>query len=396
MIELKKIKPIHPFAARMAPEIAFNALDGLPKDCTILDPMAGSGTVLRTISELGYNGIGIDIDPLAVLMSSAWTTQIHEKGFQNKVNQVLNKAKQLKLKEALLPWIDKDKNTKDFISFWFSSKQALELRKLSYVINSDNGKYTALLKIALSRLIITKNKGASLAADVSHSRPHKVRQTNDFQVFEEYEKTCKKLSNLMLESPPAGNIFVKLGDARKLKINSDSVDAIITSPPYLNAIDYMRGHKLALVWLGYKINELGQIRSTSVGAEKAPEGNANLEMAKKITSRIQNLEKLPKRKISMIYRYALDMHQVFKESARVLKKSARATFVIGNTSQNGIYIANTTIAEESAKQFGLKLINIVEREIPENKRYLPPPTSNEKSSLKNRMKTEAIMTFCKI
>lgn len=396
MIEIKKIIPIHPFAARMATEIAFNALDGLSKDCTILDPMAGSGTVLRTISALGYNGIGIDIDPLAVLMSTAWTTQINEKGFLGKVNQILNRAKQLKSKEAHLPWIDKNKNTKDFISFWFAPKQSLELRKLSYVINSDNGKYAALLKIALSRLIITKSRGASLAADVSHSRPHKVRQVNDFRVFEEYEKACKRLSTLMLEYPPTGNIFVKLGDARKMKIKSESVDAIITSPPYLNAIDYMRGHKLALVWLGYKIDELCQIRSISVGAEKAPDRNANLKMAKNITSRIRGMEKLPIRKINMIHRYALDMHQVIKESSRVLKKNARATFVIGNTIQNGIYIENTTITEESAKQFGLKLVNTVEREIPENRRYLPPPTSNEKSSLKNRMKTEVIMTFCKI
>ena len=67
----KKVKPIHLFAARMAPEIAFNALEGLPEDSLVLDPMAGSGTVLRTISEFGFRGVGIDIDPLSVLMAKA-------------------------------------------------------------------------------------------------------------------------------------------------------------------------------------------------------------------------------------------------------------------------------------------------------------------------------------
>ncbi len=74
MNNIEKIKPIHPFAARMAPEIAFEALKGLKKKSTVLDPMVGSGTVLRTVSEHGYKGIGFDIDPLAVLMSKAWTT----------------------------------------------------------------------------------------------------------------------------------------------------------------------------------------------------------------------------------------------------------------------------------------------------------------------------------
>ena len=90
-----KIKPIHPFAARMAPEIAFDALSGLPKGSVILDPMAGSGTVLRTISELGYKGIGFDIDPLAVLMSKAWTTKMNEKNFVRKTEKILNKVKKI-------------------------------------------------------------------------------------------------------------------------------------------------------------------------------------------------------------------------------------------------------------------------------------------------------------
>ena len=40
----KKIKPIHPFPARMAPELAIDALHLLPKGSLVLDPMAGSGT----------------------------------------------------------------------------------------------------------------------------------------------------------------------------------------------------------------------------------------------------------------------------------------------------------------------------------------------------------------
>lgn len=391
----EKLKPIHPFAARMAPEIAFEALQGLEDKAIILDPMVGSGTVLRTISSLGYNGLGIDIDPLAVMMSKAWTTRIHDKNFLKKANDVIKRAKGINVNSIHLPWIDTDKKTKDFIAFWFADEQIHDLRKLSFVINDISGKYSGLLKIAMSKLIITKSKGASLAADISHSRPHKVFKTNEFDVLKEYEKVCLKLAKLMESNPPLGKITVNLGDARKLKIKDQSVDSIITSPPYLNAIDYMRGHKLALVWLGYKIDELSAIRGKSIGAEKSPNTSSNINLAKRMVRGIKGLEKLPQRKTKMIFRYALDMTDLMRESARVLKRNCKATFVIGNSIIQGVYIENTLIAEEAAKKSGLKLIARKEREIPQNRRYLPPPSKTEASSFNLRMRTETVMTFIK-
>ena len=174
MNNVEKIKPIHPFAARMAPEIAFEALKGLKKNSTVLDPMVGSGTVLRTVSEHGFKGIGFDIDPLAVLMSKAWTTPFNSEKIKSKAEELIDEVNSINLNSIYLPWIDDDPSTKTFINFWFGKKQANSLRKLSFAINNHKGPYNDLLKVAFSRLIITKTKGASLAADVSHSRPHKV------------------------------------------------------------------------------------------------------------------------------------------------------------------------------------------------------------------------------
>ena len=102
----------------MAPEIAFDALNGVKKGATILDPMTGSGTVLRTISEQGYSGLGMDIDPLSVLMSKAWTYPFNSKIFNHKYENILSHAKNLYLSEIKLPWIDEDCKTKEFINFW--------------------------------------------------------------------------------------------------------------------------------------------------------------------------------------------------------------------------------------------------------------------------------------
>ena len=59
------ISPIHPFPARMAPELVRRSLAVVPKGGLVLDPMCGSGTVARIAVERGIQCVGIDIDPLA-------------------------------------------------------------------------------------------------------------------------------------------------------------------------------------------------------------------------------------------------------------------------------------------------------------------------------------------
>jgi tRNA G10 N-methylase Trm11 len=75
--------PIHPFPARIAPNVALIQCAKLPPGATVLDPMAGSGTVLRAAADAALNGIGFDLDPLAVLMArSAAPPPSHGTGHQ--------------------------------------------------------------------------------------------------------------------------------------------------------------------------------------------------------------------------------------------------------------------------------------------------------------------------
>jgi tRNA G10 N-methylase Trm11 len=394
--KIRMLKPIHPFAARMAPEIAFNALRGLRKDAVVLDPMVGSGTVLRTVSEYGFSGLGFDIDPLSVLMSKAWTTPFNSEKIRAKSEEILEEVNELKLNSIHLPWIDDDQSTRSFITFWFGRKQINALRKLSFVLGNHKGTYNELMKVAFSRLIITKAKGASLAADISHSRPHKVYDKNDYDVLHSFSNSCRALARIFREQQPKGKIDIHHGDARDLKLVSDeSVSLIITSPPYLNALDYMRGHKMSLVWLGYKIDELGNVRSNSVGVEKAPDSRSDFELALKLTSGLKNLDKLQTRKQNMIKRYALDMYEVAVESVRVLEKTGKATFVVGNSCINGVFVENSRIVRNSCEMAGLTLVRKRDREIPQSKRYLPPPSHTKGSTLNNRMRTESVMRFTK-
>ena len=160
-----------------------------------------------------------------------------------------------------MPWIDDDPAARAYTRYWFAAAQRRDLRGLASVLAPRRGPLWDVLRLALSRIIIAKERGASLSRDASHSRPHKVQDRNTYDVFEGYVKAvCELVRRLELRSVD-GVSQVRQGDARKLtRVSDESVDAVITSPPYLNALDYMRGHRLSLIWLGYRMEELRALR----------------------------------------------------------------------------------------------------------------------------------------
>lgn len=387
---------IHPFPARMAPEIALQAIKCLPQGSLVLDPMAGSGTVLRTAIDSGHPARGFDVDPLAVLMSKVWLTPIDTKIFKEAARETITKASKLDSNAISMPWIDEDTESSQFINFWYDKPQIKDLRRISWLLNSQNDAIGNALKVSLSRLIIQKKKGASLAGDVSHSRPHRIRSTNDFNVFEEFIKSSDRLARLLGHEKSIPGAIVEQGDARNMQlIKNNSIDAIVTSPPYLNAIDYIRGHRMSLIWFGYRVSELRKIRSESVGASRAPDPQMELKIAHKLVELCYGIDELPSSKRAMILRYAYDVDAFLREAGRVLRPGGTAVYVIGNSCMNDVFIDNTSIVIRAAHQYGLRFVDRYERELLSTRRYMPPPDKSNSSPINQRMGTECIVTFRK-
>ncbi|MGW3311743.1 hypothetical protein ACWDG9_34755 [Streptomyces sp. NPDC001073] len=374
----------------MAPELALQALERQPANSIVLDPMCGSGTVLRTALLAGHQAIGVDMDPLAVLMARVWTNHGAAVGLTRVAEEVAAEAANMQLDDAYLPWIDEDAETRKFIKFWFADPQRNDLRKIAYLVSRREDHLKDSLQLALSRIVITKKRGASLAHDVSHSRPHRVGSTNDFDVLDGFRKAAAQIERRLSVPLPAA-AAVRLGDARSVTfVPSNSVDLVVTSPPYLNAIDYLRGHRMALVWLGHKIGDLREIRSSSVGAERGLKGDGGLGGLVADTK----IDSLPQRTLGILYRYAQDMRAVASELHRVLKPGSSAILVVGNSTVRGTFVDNASVVRRAAEQIGFTTQGISERDLPANRRYLPPPSAAGEA-LDQRMRKEVILTIRK-
>jgi len=371
----------------MAPELALAALERAPDDAVVLDPMCGSGTVLQHARDHGKSAFGYDIDPLAVLVTRVTCTQVNNDYIRRAASRLVESAQAAPI--ATLPWLDSDPATSAFVDFWFHAKQQAQLRQLAGALHGRSGKVADVLRVALSRTIITKDAGASLARDVSHSRPHRVRQTNDFDVYQGFLKAVNKIA-LLVDTPGQGKVAVGRRDARRLPPSlRGRIDLVVTSPPYLNAIDYMRGHRMSLVWLGYQLGQLTQLRSTSVGAERYPD-----KALASLNIRAPRHRGLSPRQHGMLDRYASDVNGLMGQIAQVLSRRGEAVLVVGDSTLSGTYVLNSLIVREAAERNGLVLIGKQARSLPTSSRYLPPPASAD-GSLSKRMRHEVIMRFAR-
>lgn len=345
--------------------------------------------------------IGFDTDPLAVLIAKAWCSDVDEEKLERAAKEIVNQARkrysQLSLGEAYPRGGDSE--TRKFVRFWFDDTNRRQLAALSDTIHRfQDPDLNPLMWCAFSRLIITKRKGASLAMDVSHSRPHRVYIKAPIKALEQFPLAVKAILKAAPFKKSNHRKFpqarIQNGDARRLPIEDESVDMVITSPPYLNAIDYLRGHKLSLVWMGYTVGTIRDIRASNIGTETQASPNPQEQYVAQALDQMGRIGQIPERFKGMLMQYVLDMNACLREIKRVLTKRGQVVLIVGDSTLQGVFVRNSKVVEYLGKQNGLFVRSNRRRELPENRRYLPPPTlSRSGAQLRNRMREEAIITF---
>jgi len=246
-----------------------------------------------------------------------------------------------------------------------------------------------------SRLIIAKQAGASLALDLSHSRPHKTFTRAPTKPFPAFAAAVERVVENCIDGRakrrgPVAEVFQ--GDARGLPVKSSTIDVVVTSPPYLNAIDYLRCSKFSLVWMGYQVADLRTLRSTSVGTEAAG-GESEDPQVMEVIKRLKLNPELGTRHTAILGKYVTDMRAAVREVARVLKPGGRAVYVVGENTLRGTYVRNATIVKAVGEMAGLRLTSRRSRALPANRRYLPPPSARSGAAMGTRMRREIVLTF---
>lgn len=381
---------VHPFPARMAPEVALASISELTAPGgVVLDPMCGSGTVLDTASQSGRRAIGFDVDPLAVLISETTCKPPWSRDLASRAEEIIRGAK--RRRPSLPGWISEDEETADFVGYWFGAEQAGDLSRLAKVL-ADSPTSDAPLRVALSRLIVRKDGGASLARDTAHSRPHRVAESSGFDVFAGFLKAAGALESLADTTAKRASVRTRMGDARSLgSVRAGSIDLVLTSPPYLNAIDYLRGHRMSLVWLGWTMADLRQIRGESIGSERQL-CKPSAQVTALSQQCVENWDCLPQSVRGMVYRFVGDMDGLCKSFERLVHPGGHVVLVLADSQMKGAIVKSSEIVSKAARAHGLLPVDSWVRPLPARRRYLPPPKLSE-GALAKRMDSEVVLTL---
>ena len=156
---------------------------------------------------------------------------------------------------------------------------------------------------------------------------------------------------------------IHLEDARHTNITTESVDAIITSPPYVTSYEYADIHQLTAYWMEY-ISDIHEFRKKFIGSSYS--GNMSLvvsesKQAQKIVNALSEKSQHIARDVAQ---YFNDMQEVAKEMVRVLAPGGKACIVIGNTKIKEVQIKSAEVFFEFLQNAGLHKVDVIKRSIP--------------------------------
>ena len=395
----------HPFPARFPPQLPAHFIERLtaPGD-VVLDPMFGSGTTVLEAVRLQRRAIGCDIDPLARLVAQAKLTSFDALAMLRLGTAVLNDARRrfsmhCRQLDAVLAGRF-DAKTRAFVDYWFPPAQQRQLAALLEAIESLAPRETrTFLHMVFSSTIIAKSGGVSLARDLAHTRPHRVLEKTPKSALDEFDKRLKLVlasASRGLATGPGG-ARILAASAESTSLAAESVDLVVTSPPYANnAIDYMRAHKFSLVWLGWKIDDLAEVRARCLGHD-AKTSRSWDHLPKQCERTVDRLAKADARKAATLRRYFGEMSAVLAETHRVLRPGKAAVFVVGSSNLRGTDVETHKGLAALGVAAGFQLADIGVRRLDRDRRMMPArwATKAGTSQIENRMHEEHVIGLLK-
>ncbi|MHA6697251.1 DNA methyltransferase [Chryseobacterium sp. A321] len=352
----------HRYPAKFLPNIVKKIIEEHTKvGDTVADVFAGCGTTLVEAKVHGRKSVGVDINPVAQLITSVKTNPIDPVQLNQTYNKILEKFDDFISEDYINVAIH------ERIDYWFFPENKGKIAFLYGVILNlqEEQRIKDFFLVALSNIL--KNCSKWLQSSTKPQiDPDKI-PTDPFIAFKRQVKSMlrknaefyNELANLNFLDTEC-NIYLE--DARATGIDSGSVNAVITSPPYVTSYEYADLHQLTGYWFEY-VENLLEFRKQFIGTfysyGEVVENVSNLanETVKKISEKHLRTAK-------EMSNYFSDMAAVSNEMFRILKVGGKAFIVIGNTTYKNLKINSAEIFVEMLESSGFEIDEVIKRSIP--------------------------------
>lgn len=360
----------HKYPAKFIPQLAARLIQEYSKPGDLVcDPFMGSGTTLVEAILADRRAAGTDINPVAWLITRAKTTPIDPARLEKTLNNFfmyLPVDSQGRLIGPLLETAPALQHER--IDYWFTEPNRSELAAVLYLINQEPEEDLRIFLLCGLSNVLKKcsrwlMKSSKPTVDKNKVIPPLVPTLRQQLLY--MEKRNREFVKALGEEKCRGgkiSVAVMQADARRLPFLKNSIDLIVTSPPYVTSYEYADLHQLSNIVLGFA-DDLKELKKKFIGSIQLEPTEERL-LSPLAVETVDKLMQADKKEARGVKAYFQAMQQSLREMFEKLKEGGHACLVIGNTMLRKVPIPNAEIFAETGIGLGFAFAHLIKRRIP--------------------------------
>ena len=368
---------IHNYPATFPPQLATKLITELTKPGDlILDIFCGSGTTLLEAQIANRKAIGVDLNPLAHLISSVKTEKYDIIKLKTEAKKI--KARIESLRKPILVKINED--------YWFDERTFNSLKNVKFILDTIEGEsYRNFFYVALSEIVrkvsLLKHSGFKMHKDKSKKAAFNIEELCSRFFFPQIEKNILKFEKLNeFKRPHETKVFLQDSRILNPQVRKNSAQLVLTSPPYGDSrttVAYGEFSRLSLEVLDLGNKKYEPLDSKLLGGKRDKNSvedflELDLKEIHKINVAFKKLiktekdetkkNKVRRRRLDVLSFYN-DLEKSFCNAKKYLKKGGHLAVIIANRNVLGVKLNSKKILNEILEKHSLVYLESQQREI---------------------------------
>lgn len=342
---------------------------GISARPAVLDPFSGCGTVLVQSKRRGLACCGVEINPLM-----HFVTKTKLASWDVNPDSLIATAESVKqtVGGSSSPTVKAPRFLKSEKHFHPRVRKNLE-RLLSAVDQCGDNQIKALMRLAFSAILVDCSV-LKRAPCLGYAPGKKVKSSDPVRLFmKKIGEMAEDLGEVQREKPRWGDARILAGNSMEMR-HDERFDLVITSPPYMNGLDYVMNYKIEMAWLGYADSgiDLKSIKDAMVVCDNVSKGlirdfaggdRRSHEWVDEIKEDIaKNIQRrggyrrgdMPE----IIHKYFDDMWRVMEHVEDAMKPGGRFIQVVGDSLIADRYVPTDLILAHIGQKLGLEIESI--------------------------------------
>lgn len=375
-----KKEPIHrwyPFVEGYSREFIQSIVAEMGRtDLVCLEPFSGSGTTALELQNYDIPCFSFEINPLMYLVARVKMERTYDLNrFDHWYKYIIQERKRISVQlETEFSTLYQGEGKKKWN---YDKTVALAVEKLRCVIETITEEiYRELFIVALASILLDVSNLYRNGKCLSYKNNWKEKQATEEDVFARFDDKVKKelridISSLNCTTNVNNKTRLYNEDSRigiEKEIADNTIDLVITSPPYLNSRDYTDTYMLELKTLGFtkSHNEIKALREKTlrshVQIKWVDQSKVNNELLcntlKELENASKGMETWNESILDMIRLYFVDMQNIFRVLYRKMKVKGRVYFNVSNSAYFNVLINTLEICASIAENEGFKVLEI--------------------------------------